>query len=87
LDIAAETREFRDAITDWAKGYAASRRVALQLGHGNVPAEDDLRRWARSRISQVPANDTTGDPTGSSVVATASLVLSLARLSIVAPTT
>ena len=55
MDIAAETREFRDAIDAWAKGYAARRHLTFETEPQGATAEHDLRRWSRRRFTDPSA--------------------------------
>lgn len=63
MDITVEAEEFRDAIDEWAKGYAARRRLAVPAETRGTEAESELRRWSHRHFSRLaaPANTNGGD--------------------------
>jgi len=62
MSITAEAREFRDAIDEWAKGYAATGRLAVRGETRDTAAESDLRRWSHRRFSRPAAPDPSAFP-------------------------
>jgi hypothetical protein len=52
VDVLADARRFRQAIVEWAEGYRAQRRAAIQAGPWGAAARGALLLWS-NRYFQV----------------------------------
>ena len=54
-DVVGEARDFRKALTDWARGYLATRRLGVRPEQFTAAFKADLRSWSSGYCERLAA--------------------------------